>query len=77
MITPSFIHRALGHNQSLWRWWTGGEIPAGRLYRGRQILFTDEEVAQISTYTRRIGPLGAAEPKQLGLFNGFSGGTQL
>ena len=54
--------------QTLWRWRAEGRIPAGRQYRGRAVVFTEEEVEAILQYANRIEPLSAETRAQLGLF---------
>lgn len=51
------LSRDLGvTRQTLWRWRHGGSVPAGRRYRGRQVLFTLTEVQQIVGYANRLEP---------------------
>jgi predicted DNA-binding transcriptional regulator AlpA len=54
--------------QTLWRWRQEGKIPAGSRYRGRQVLFSPEEVAAIEAYANRIEPIEPSGARQLGLF---------
>jgi hypothetical protein len=55
--------------QTLWRWRHEGVIPLGRLFRGRQILFNEEEVAAIRRYANRIEPIAPpGSEHQLNLF---------
>lgn len=56
--------------QTLWRWREKGSIPAGLRYRTRQVLFTPEEVEEISQFANRLEPieLGTNTVRQLGLF---------
>jgi excisionase family DNA binding protein len=76
-LTNTEVAKSLGiSRQSLWRWRTEGRIPAGRQYRGRQVLFTREEVDQIAGYAHRVEPLGPERGPQLGLFNGVNGGER-
>ena len=56
--------------QTVWRWKKAGKIPAGRRYRGREVLYTLEEMEGIYHYAHRIEPEGdgAAFRNQLSLF---------
>lgn len=59
--------------QTLWRWRQDGKVPRGRKYRGREVLFTEEEFAQIRKYAQRLEPIEPGDPNQLRLFkNGRS-----
>jgi predicted DNA-binding transcriptional regulator AlpA len=58
--------------QTLWRWRQEGRIPAGHRYRGRQVLFSPEEVEVIEAYASRIEPIEPNGARQLGLFRGNS-----
>jgi hypothetical protein len=49
--------------QTIWRWRKGGHIPQGRLYRGKQLLFTKDEIEQIRKYANRLEPV-AETPKR-------------
>lgn len=42
--------------QTLWRWRTEGRIPAGRRYRGHQVMFTEPEVKAIQRFAHRLEP---------------------
>lgn len=41
---------------TLWRWRTEGKVPAGRKFRGQQLLFTEDEAKQIRRYAQRLEP---------------------
>lgn len=42
--------------QTVWRWGKAGKIPSGRRYRGRELLFTLEEMEEIYGYAHRLEP---------------------
>jgi hypothetical protein len=51
------INREIGvARQTLWRWRQEKCIPSGQRYRGRQIVFTLEEVEAIRQYANRLEP---------------------
>ena len=60
--------------QTLWRWRQDGKVPAGRKYRGRQILFTASELDSVREYANRLEPASPASANQLKLFNGKGNG---
>lgn len=55
--------------QTLWRWRASGKIPVGRQYRGREVLFTQDELKEIRRYAHRIEPAVPKAATQLRLFN--------
>lgn len=54
--------------QTLYRWRQDGKIPAGRRYRDRRVLYTDEEIEMIREYANRLEPIGPVDSSQLRLF---------
>jgi predicted DNA-binding transcriptional regulator AlpA len=61
-FTATDILRELGPTrQTLWRWRKNRSIPQGRRYRGRQVVFTKQELDAIRQYAHRLEP---AEPHQ-------------
>lgn len=54
--------------QTLWRWRRDGFIPQGSKYRGRQIVYTPEEVEIIRQFSERLVPLGKRHRHQKTLF---------
>lgn len=54
--------------QTLWRWRRDGKIPAGHKYRGRQIVFTYDELDLIQQFAERLEPADGAMEKQGTLF---------
>jgi hypothetical protein len=61
--------------QTLWRWRTSGDVPAGRRYRNREVIFTTTEAEMIKDFADRIEPIPPpGQSHQLGLFNGSGAG---
>ncbi len=55
--------------QTLWRWRQQGKIPAGYRYRGRQILYSENELEGIREFANKLEPLSKDEsPSQQRLF---------
>ena len=55
--------------QTLWRWRQQGKIPAGYRYRGRQILYSENELEGIREFAHKLEPLTKDEnPSQQRLF---------
>ena len=75
-VTMSEAAEQLGvARQTLWRWRKEGRIPPGRRYRGREVIFTSEEVEEARQYANRVEPihdstLRVESGEQLRLFNG-------
>ena len=55
--------------QTLWRWRSDGHIPLGRQYRGKSVLFTEDELTEIVQYAHRIEPLDVDRSIQPSLFS--------
>jgi hypothetical protein len=56
--------------QTFWRWRQEGKIPAGYRHRGKQVLFSPEEVSVIEACANRIEGIEPSGAPQLGLFRG-------
>jgi excisionase family DNA binding protein len=68
-LSATEIAKRIGvSRQTLWRWRNQGKIPAGRRYRDRQILFTEDELQQILDFANRVELLAPNESNQLRLF---------
>ena len=68
--STSEVTREIGvSRQTLWRWRQDGFVPAGRRYRGRQVLFNTREVDAIREYANRLEPLPRGTSSQLRLFD--------
>lgn len=56
-VGSSEVARAIGvSRQTLWRWRQAGRVPAGRIFRGRHVVFTLPEVEVIRAYATRLEP---------------------
>lgn len=58
------------HRTTLWRWKEESNIPTGRKFRGKQVLYTSSEVAEIEEFAFRLEPVDGPDRSQFGLFNG-------
>ena len=56
--------------QTLWRWRRDGSVPSGIRYRGRQVLYTREELEDIRQFSERLEPLESGKNDQMSLFEG-------
>ena len=56
------------HRTTVWRWKDEGKIPAGRKFRGNQVLYTASELAVIEEFAFRLEPAEPSDRSQLGLF---------
>ena len=70
LTASDVLERVPVTRQTLWRWRQEGKIPAGHRFRGKQVLFSAEEVAVIEAYANRIEPIEPNGTRQLGLFRG-------
>ena len=65
------ITKELGISRTtLWRWRSDGKIPAGRLFRGGTVVFTEEEFLVIRAFANRLEPVPGPNRDQMNLFNG-------
>lgn len=58
--------------QTLWRWRSEGKIPSGHQYRGRRVLFSEEEFELIEKFAHRLEPI-ATTSEQMNLFGTLQG----
>jgi hypothetical protein len=56
--------------QTLWRWRQEGKVPAGHLFRDKQVVFTADELEQVRQYANRVEPISDDPRSQLNLFKG-------
>lgn len=57
-FTNTEVARRLGvSRQTLWRWRADGDVPAGRRYRRKSVVFTKAEVDLIFAFANRIEPI--------------------
>ena len=63
--------------QSLWRWRRADLVPSGRRYRGRELLYTREEIEAVYAHAHRLERDDAAErlALQLDLFSSPASGS--
>ena len=66
------VAQELGISRStFWRWRAlSDELPAGRRYRGKMVVFTTEEVEIIRSFANRLEPIRKPNRAQMKLFNG-------
>jgi predicted DNA-binding transcriptional regulator AlpA len=66
------IAKDLGVSRStFWRWRAlSDELPSGRRYRGKLVVFTQEEVQAIRGFANRLEPVQRTNRAQMKLFNG-------
>jgi hypothetical protein len=43
--------------QTLWRWRSAHRVPQGRRFRNGQVLFSEDEFAEIRAYATQVGPV--------------------
>ena len=65
------IAKDLGVSRStFWRWRAlSAELPTGRRYRGKMVVFTKEEVEAIRGFANRLEPVRRPSKAQMKLFN--------
>ena len=65
-LTRSEVIEELGvTRQSLWRWRKAGLVPPGNCYRGRQVIFNEEDRTLIESCGLRVSPIQGEESRQL------------
>lgn len=55
---------------TFWRWRAEGRIPNGKRYRGKRVLFNEEELQAIREFANRLEPVEPPNRSQMKLFNG-------
>ena len=59
-FTNTEVTQKLGvSRQTLWRWRAEGDVPLGRRYRRKSVVFTKEEVDQIFAFANKVEPIEA------------------
>lgn len=69
LSTNAAAERAGISRQTLWRWRQIGKIPSGHRFRGRHVIFTEDEARAIQEFANRVEPIDATV-YQMKLFNG-------
>jgi transposase-like protein len=66
------IAKDIGVSRStFWRWRAlSDDLPGGRRYRGKMVVFTQEEVHTIRSFANRLEPVRRPSKSQMKLFNG-------
>ena len=72
LFVSDVVDRLAVSRQTLWRWRQEGKIPKGHRFRGKQVVFSAEEIEEIEAFANRLEPIGASsnDQDQLRLFNG-------
>lgn len=58
--------------QTLWRWRQEDKVPAGNRLRGRQLVFSNEELIRVKQYATHLEPAAPRRPDQMSLFSGLA-----
>ncbi len=59
-FTNTEVTQKLGvSRQTLWRWRADGDVPLGRRYRRKLVVFTKAEVDQIFAFANKVEPIEA------------------
>jgi predicted DNA-binding transcriptional regulator AlpA len=75
-FTAAEVAKGAGVSRTtLWRWRSEGKIPPGNRLRGRQLLFTEDELQNVLEYANHIEPVRGSEG-QLKLFAGKRNGER-
>ena len=65
-FTTTDVTQILGiSRQTLWRWRAEGNVPLGRRFRRKSVVFTKVEVDEIVAFANKIEPI-AVEDRSLG-----------
>jgi len=65
-FTTTEVTQMLGvSRQTLWRWRAEGNVPLGRRYRRKSVVFTKVEVDEIVSFANKIEPI-VVEGRALG-----------
>ena len=58
VFTTTEVTQMVGvSRQTLWRWRAEGDVPLGRRYRRKSVVFTRTEVDEIVAFANRIEPI--------------------
>ena len=59
-LTAAEVAQEVGvSRQTLWRWRATEQVPAGHRYRGREIIFSSDELDEVREYANRLEPVAS------------------